>query len=84
MTSVSWMITMNDLIVFIYGIGFALTAGAAFAFMWKSMTYTFETMNKPIKRTVHPEMSEVDNGTELLVFRAEDDDDEDNTLIVRK
>jgi len=75
---------MNDLIVFIYGIGFALTAGAAFAFMWKSMTYTFETMNKPIKRTVHPEMSEVDNGTELLVFRAEDDDDEDNTLIVRK
>ena len=80
----SWMITMNDLIVFIYGIGFALTAGAAFAFMWKSMTYTFETMNKPIKRTVHPEMSEVDNGTELLVFRAEDDDDEDNTLIVRK
>ena len=78
------MITMNDLIVFIYGIGFALTAGAAFAFMWKSMTYTFETMNKPIKRTVHPEMSEVDNGTELLVFRAEDDDDEDNTLIVRK
>ncbi len=80
----SWMITMNDLIVFIYGIGFALTAGAAFAFMWKSMTYTFETMNKPIKRTVHPEMSGVDNGTELLVFRAEDDDDEDNTLIVRK
>ena len=75
---------MNDMTIFIFGIGFALTAGAAFAFMWKSMTYTFETMNKPIKRTVHPEMSEVDNGTELLVFRAEDDDDEDNTLIVRK
>lgn len=70
--------------IFIFGIGFALTAGAAFAFMWKSMTYTFETMNKPIKRTVHPEMSEVENGTELLVFKAEDDDDEDDTLIVRK
>ena len=70
--------------IFIFGIGFALTAGAAFAFMWKSMTYTFETMNKPIKRTVHPEMSEVENGTELLVFRSEDDDDEEDTLIVRK
>ncbi len=75
---------MNDMTIFIFGIGFALTAGAAFAFMWKSMTYTFETMNKPIKRTVHPEMSEVENGTELLVFKAEDDDDEDDTLIVRK
>ena len=75
---------MNDMTIFIFGIGFALTAGAAFAFMWKSMTYTFETMNKPIKRTVHPEMSEVENGTELLVFRSEDDDDEEDTLIVRK
>ena len=76
---------MNDITVFIFGIGFALTAGAAFAFMWKSMTYTFEEMNKPpIKRTVHPEMSGVENGTELLVFKAEDDDDEDDTLIVRK
>ena len=75
---------MNDFSVILYGVFFFAVAGATFAFMWKSMTYTFETMNKPIKRTVHPEMSEVDNGTELLVFRAEDDDDEDNTLIVRK
>ena len=84
------MITMNDLIVFIYGIGFALTAGAAFAFMWKSMTYTFETMNKPIKRTrsVHPEMDEVESGTELLVFRGYEEEDEDDgegdILAIRK
>ena len=75
---------MNDITIFIFGIGFALTAGAAFAFMWKSMTYTFEEMNKPpIKRTVHPEMSGVENGTELLVFKRKDDDEDDN-LIVRK
>ena len=75
---------MYDITIFIFGIGFALTAGAAFAFMWKSMTYTFERMDKPVKRTIHPEMSGVENGTELLVFRNEDDDEEDETLIVRK
>ena len=76
---------MNDAFVFIYFFLFAIILGASFAFMWKSMTYTFEEMNKPpIKRTVHPEMSGVENGTELLVFKAEDDDDEDDTLIVRK
>ena len=79
---------MNDITVFIYGIGFALTAGAAFAFMWRSMGFVFQNMEKyvdrPSRTNVHPEMSEVENGTELLVFRSEDDDDEDDTLIVRK
>ena len=75
---------MNDFSVILYGVFFFAVAGATFAFMWKSMTFTINEMNKPIKRTVHPEMSGVDNGTELLVFRSEDDDDEDNTLIVRK
>ena len=79
---------MNDITVFIYGIGFALTAGAAFAFMWRSMGFVFQNMEKyvdsPSRTNVHPAMSEVDNGTELLVFRSEDDDDEDDTLIVRK
>ena len=79
---------MNDITVFIYGIGFALTAGAAFAFMWRSMGFVFSRMEKyvdrPSRKGVHPEMSEVENGTELLVFRSEDDDDEEDTLIVRK
>lgn len=79
---------MNDITVFIYGIGFALTAGAAFAFMWRSMGFVFSRMEKyvdrPSRKGIHPEMSEVENGTELLVFRSEDDDDEEDTLIVRK
>ena len=73
MTSVSWMITMNDLIVFIYGIGFALTAGAAFAFMWKSMSMVQDELKRP-ERNVHPEMKDVQNGDELLVFKVTDDD----------
>ena len=40
-------------------------------------------MNKPIKRTVHPEMEDVQSGDELLVFNP-DDDEEDDVIIVRK
>ncbi len=65
--------TMNDVTVFIFGIGFALTAGAAFAFMWKSMSMMQEELRKP-QRKVHPEMKDVQSGEELLVFKAEDDD----------
>mgnify|MGYP001166706197 CR=1 FL=1 len=81
---------MNDITVFLYGVFFFAVAGATFAFMWKSMTYTFETMNKPIKRTrsVHPEMDEVESGTELLVFRGYEEEDEDDgegdILAIRK
>ena len=64
---------MNDVTVFIFGIGFALTAGAAFAFMWKSMSMMQEELRKP-QRNVHPEMKDVQSGEELLVFKAEDDD----------
>jgi len=64
---------MNDVTVFIFGIGFALTAGAAFAFMWKSMSMMQEELRKP-QRKVHPEMKDVQSGEELLVFKAEDDD----------
>ena len=78
---------MNDITVFIFGIGFALTAGAAFAFMWRSMGVVFKEMDKyvdrPSRKGIHPEMSEVENGTELLVFKRKDDDEDDN-LIVRK
>ena len=64
---------MNDLVVFIYGIGFACVTGAAFAFMWKSMSIVQDELKKP-QRNVHPEMRDVENGEELLVFKAEDDD----------
>ena len=47
---------------------------------------TLNDFNKPIKRNVHPEMSDVQSGEELLVFKAqdEDDDDEGNVVIIRK
>jgi len=64
---------MNDLVVFIYGIGFACVTGAAFAFMWKSMSIVQDELKKP-QRNVHPEMKDVRSGDELLVFKAEDDD----------
>ena len=74
---------MNDITVFLYGVFFFAVAGATFAFMWKSMTFTINEMNKPIKRTVHPEMEDVQSGEELLVFKPEDDD-EDDVIIIRK
>ena len=50
---------MNDITIFIFGIGFALTAGAAFAFMWRSMGVVFKEMDKYVDRTprkkAHPE-----------------------------
>ena len=81
---------MNDQTIFIFGIGFALTAGAAFAFMWRSMGYVFKQMDKYVdkpRKPVHPEMRDVKSGEELLVFKPseeEDDDDEGNVLITRK
>ena len=72
---------MNDLTIFIFGIGFALTAGAAFAFMWRSMGYVFKQMDKYVdkpRNPVHPEMRDVENGEELLVFELKDDDSTDN------
>ena len=70
---------MNDVTVFIFGIGFALTAGAAFAFMWRSMGYVFKEMDKYVDRSrkpVHPEMKDVQSGDELLVFEVKKEDEE--------
>ncbi len=70
---------MNDLTIFIFGIGFALTAGAAFAFMWRSMGYVFKEMDKYVdkpRKPVHPEMKEVQDGDELLVFELKKEDEE--------
>ena len=64
---------MNDLVVFIYAIGFACVTGAAFAFMWKSMSMVQDELKRP-ERNVHPEMKDVQNGDELLVFKVTDDD----------
>ena len=74
---------MNDLTVFIYAVFFFAIAGGTFAFMWKMTTLSIESINKPTKRAVHPEMSDVQSGEELLVFKPEDDD-EDDLIIMRK
>ena len=78
---------MNDINVFLYGVFFFAVAGATFAFMWKMTTISIESINKPIpRRNVHPEMSDVQSGEELLVFKpdAEEGDDEGDVIIIRK
>ena len=64
---------MNDVTIFIFGIMFAATASATFAFMWRMTGSLLEDVKKP-RKIVHPEMKEVQDGDELLVFKAEDDD----------
>ena len=78
---------MNDFTVFIYGVFFFAIAGGTFAFMWKMTTISIESINKPVeRRPLHPEMRDIESGEELLVFKAstEDEDDEDNSIFVRK
>ena len=65
---------MNDVTVFIFGIMFASITGATFAFMWKMTGSLLEDVKKP-RRIVHPEMKEVQDGDELLVFKAEDEEE---------
>ena len=76
---------MSDTLIFIYLIFFVMLFASTFAFMWKMMGSTLNDFNKP-KRNVHPEMSDVQSGEELLVFKAqdEDDDDEGDVVIIRK
>ena len=63
---------MNDITIFIFGIMFASITGATFAFMWKMVGSVLEDVNKP-RRPIHPEMREVQNGDELLVFKGLED-----------
>ena len=63
---------MNDITIFIFGLSFAAVVGATFAFMWKMTGSVLEDVKKP-RKTVHPEMKEVQDGDELLVFKADDD-----------
>ena len=77
---------MNDSLVFIYFLCFAVVVGATFAYMYAMMTSTLRDFNRQQeRRNVHPEMSDVQSGEELLVFKAEDeDDDEGDVVIIRK
>ena len=78
---------MNDTLVFIYLIFFVMLFASTFAFMFKMMGSTLNDMNKPMKRNVHPEMTDVQTGDELLVFNGLDDDEEDDDgdiVVIRK
>ena len=79
---------MNDTLVFIYLIFFVMLFASTFAFMFKMMGSTLNDMNKPMKRNVHPEMTDVQTGDELLVFNGLDDDEEEDddgdVVIIRK
>ena len=77
---------MNDLSVLLYFIMFAIVVGMTFAFMNTMMRSTLREFDSPRRtRNVHPEMRDVQSGDELLVFNADDDEDDDgDILIVRK
>ena len=72
---------MNDVLVAIYLFFFVAVFGATFAFMWRSMGMVFKEMEKyvdrpPIRKRVHPEMRDVNDGDELLVFKKSEDPDD--------
>ena len=77
---------MIDLSVLLYFIMFAIVVGMTFAFMYTMMRSTLREFDGPRQpRNVHPEMRDVQSGDELLVFNADDDEDEDgDILVVRK
>ena len=77
---------MNDLTVLLFLVMFASIVGMTFAFMFTMMRSTLREFDNPKQVTnVHPEMQDVKNGDELLVFNADDEDDDDgDILIVRK
>lgn len=66
---------MNDVTIFIFGIMFASITGATFAFMWKMTGSVLEDEKKP-RKIIHPEMRDVQNGDELLVFKGLKDPDD--------
>ena len=76
---------MNDITVFIYLTFFVAIFGMTFAFMFKMVGSTLNDFNKPMKRNVHPEMSDVKSGEQLLVFKSQNEEDDDEDIIfVRK
>jgi len=76
---------MNDITVFIYLTFFVAIFGMTFAFMFKMVGSTLNDFSKPMKRNVHPEMSDVKSGEQLLVFKSQDEEDDDEDIIfIRK
>ena len=74
---------MNDLTVFIYFLCFAAVAGSTFAYMYAMMNSTLLEVNRQReKRNDHPEMSDVQSGEELLVFKGQDEDEDDGDVFV--
>ena len=59
----------NQIVVGIYLICFVALLGATFAFMFRMMTSTLMELDKKPRRPIHPEMRDVENGEELLVFK---------------
>ena len=58
----------NQIVVGIYLICFVALLGSTFAFMFRMMTSTLMELDKKHRRPLHPEMIDVENGVELLVF----------------
>ena len=78
---------MNDISVLIYFICFAIVAGTTFAYMYAMMNSTLLQLNRSKERSnIHPEMEDVKNGEELLVFSMEEEDDDDggDVVIIRR
>ena len=61
-----------SIIILVLFICFAATLGAAFAFMWRSMDLVFREIEKP-SRNIHPELKDVKEGDELLVFEVKEE-----------
>ena len=59
---------MNDFSILLYFFCFAAISGGTFAFMWRLSGSVLADMDKP-KRIRHPEMRDVNDGDELLVFK---------------
>ena len=66
----------NQIVVGIYLICFVALLGATFAFMFRMMTSTLMVLDKKPRRPIHPEMRDVENGEELLVFKGLKDADD--------
>ena len=62
---------MNEITVFIYFICFAVVFGATFAFMWRMMTISLKDFDKV--RNIHPELRDIKQGEELLVFKVREE-----------
>ena len=68
---------MSDVLVAIYLFFFVAVFGATFAFMWRLSGSVLADMDKqPRRRIRHPEMQDVNDGEELLVFKKLEDPDD--------